>query len=60
MSDSSDPSLYFDTAPEDIITYVYEMLRALANLADREGEVDLALQIRMVSEHRGARRGLAN
>jgi len=60
MSDSTDPSLQFDTAPEDIITYVYEMLRALATLADREGEVDLALQIRLVSEGRGAPRGLAN
>ena len=49
-----------DTAPEDIITYVYEMLRALANLAVRVGEVDLALQIRLVSENQGARSRLAN
>ncbi len=60
MSDPFDPSLFFDGAPEDIITYVYEMLGALATLADREGEPDLALQIRLLSARRRTWRDLAN
>jgi len=56
MSDPVDPFLPFDAAPGDIMSYVYEMLRALAKLADREGETELALQIRLISERRGVGR----
>jgi hypothetical protein len=57
MSDPPDPFLPFDGAPGDIISYVYEMVGALAKLADREGDTELALQLRLISEHRRTSRG---
>jgi len=48
MSDPIDEMPLFDASPEDIIAYVYDMLKALAALAAREGDTRLAGAIRQV------------
>lgn len=45
MSESERPSPYIDAPPQDILAYIHEMLRALSQLAARQGDFDLAQSI---------------
>ena len=57
MTEHEDVFPLLDGAPEDILSYVHDMLRALAALAAREGDNELAGRIRMAAS--GPRSGLA-
>ena len=57
MIEQEDPFPLLDGAPEDILSYVHDMLRALAALAAREGDNDLAGRIRIAASDPGS--GLA-
>ena len=49
MSENQDSFPRIDGAPEDILSYVHDMLRALAALAAREGDEELAGRIRIAA-----------
>ncbi len=54
MAESPEMFPLLDGAPEDILSYVHDMLKALAALAAREGDDELAGRIRIAAS--GARR----
>lgn len=50
MSESEHPSPYIDAPPQEILSYIHEMLRALSQLAARQGDFDLAQAIQEASD----------
>ena len=50
MSESERPSPDIDAPPQDILAYIHDMLRALSQLAARQGDFELAQSIQEASE----------
>jgi hypothetical protein len=50
MSESEHPSPYIDAPPQEVLSYIHDMLRALSQLAARQGDFDLAQSIQEASD----------
>ena len=50
MSESEHPGPYIDAPPQEILSYIHEMLKALSQLAARQGDFDLAQAIQEATD----------
>lgn len=50
MSESDRPARFIDAPPQDILSYIHDMLRALSQLAAQQGDFELAQSIQEASD----------